>query len=743
MKVRYVGVAIVGLCVSAAAAQIVFVNWESPHVSPMDLTPDGSRLLAVNTADGRLEVFSVTAGGLGAIGSVPVGLDPVSVRARTDGEAWVVNAISDTVSIVDLDAMNVVATIHPGDEPADVVFAGEPQRAFVSVSQLNQVAVYDPLNLAAPPVLIEIEGEDPRGLATDGSSVYTAIFESGNGTTVLGEQVVSTSVNPYPGDPNPPPNSGSDFEPPINPDNPTDPPEVSHIVRKDGPGVWRDVNGADWSSAVTWDLHDHDVAIINAGTLSISYATGLMNANMALAIRPVGAGAGSGQVTVVGTEAVNEVRFEPNLQGTFVQVVGVTISGPGSGAGSVVDLNPHLDYATPTVDQSQRDQSLGDPRGIAWTPDGTTAFISGMGSNNVAVVDAGLIRAGLIEVGQGPTGVRYDAAFDRVYVLNKFEGSISVIDAGSLVEDTRVTFHDSTPDDIRSGRPFLYDTHRTSGLGQASCASCHIDGRMDQVAWDLGDPRGEDKPFNQTCNGGVLPGCEDWHPMKGPMATQTLVGIITTEPLHWRGDREDTSAFNPAFETLLGDDVQLTGPEMDQFTAFIATLTAPPNPFRELDGSLPPAFANGGNPQTGEDLYLTGNLDGVNCVTCHTLPSGTNGDITSANLLQESQSMKVPQLRNMHEKTGFDATSGNNNRGFGYIHDGSTDTLFSFLQFPGFNFAGGAAGNQQRRDVEAFLLCFSTDTHAGVGAQVTLASPGAAAAPVDVGQLIGLAEGGE
>ncbi|MBL8769693.1 MAG: hypothetical protein JNL94_20145, partial [Planctomycetes bacterium] len=34
-----------------------FVNWENPHVHPIDLTPDGATLLAVNTPDNRLELF--------------------------------------------------------------------------------------------------------------------------------------------------------------------------------------------------------------------------------------------------------------------------------------------------------------------------------------------------------------------------------------------------------------------------------------------------------------------------------------------------------------------------------------------------------------------------------------------------------------------------------------------------------------------------------------------------------------
>lgn len=118
---------------SAAFGQGSFVNWESLHVHPIDLTSDGARALIVNTADNRLEVFTVTEVGLSHTASIPVGLDPVSVRARTANEAWVANHVSDSLSIVDLDAGNVVATLYPGDEPADIVFAG-PHRAFVSVS---------------------------------------------------------------------------------------------------------------------------------------------------------------------------------------------------------------------------------------------------------------------------------------------------------------------------------------------------------------------------------------------------------------------------------------------------------------------------------------------------------------------------------------------------------------------------------------------------------------------------------
>ena len=64
---------------------------------------------------------------------------------------------------------------------------------------------------------------------------------------------------------------------------------------------------------------------------------------------------------------------------------------------------------------------------------------------------------------------------------------------------------------------------------------------------------------------------------------------------------------------------------------------------------------------------------------CHTLPTGTNGELTSAGLILDTQSMKIPQLRNLYEKTGFDDGSMQSNRGFGFTHDGAEDALFDFL----------------------------------------------------------------
>src|SRR3954466_6194699 len=111
----------------SSAAPSSFTEFETGQVRPLAMSPDGTHLFAVNTPDDRLEIFSVAVGGLTKVGSVAVGLEPCAAAARTNGEVWVVNHLSDSVSIVDVStpsAARVVRTLLVGDEPRDVVFGG-------------------------------------------------------------------------------------------------------------------------------------------------------------------------------------------------------------------------------------------------------------------------------------------------------------------------------------------------------------------------------------------------------------------------------------------------------------------------------------------------------------------------------------------------------------------------------------------------------------------------------------------
>jgi YVTN family beta-propeller protein len=95
----------------------------------------------MNTPDNNLEIFSVGASGLTKLSSISVGLEPVSVAARSNTEVWVVNHLSDSISIVDVSASpaRVKRTLLVGDEPRDIVFAGSGgSRAFITTARRGQ-----------------------------------------------------------------------------------------------------------------------------------------------------------------------------------------------------------------------------------------------------------------------------------------------------------------------------------------------------------------------------------------------------------------------------------------------------------------------------------------------------------------------------------------------------------------------------------------------------------------------------
>ncbi len=827
--------------ITPRGAQASFVNWETPHVHPLAMTPDGQHLLAVNTPDNRLEVFTIGDDRLPVwIGSIPVGLDPVSVRVRGNDEAWVVNHVSDSISIVSLSSFNVIKTVKTLDEPCDVVFAGDDLDAFVSCSQVNKVQVFDTSDLSLAPTVIPIDGEDPRALVVsqDGSEVYVAVFESGNATTVLNggnlldsidhRVVVNDPIGPY-GGVNPPPNGpGGTFVPPLHPSN-TAPPPVSLIVRKDASGAWLDDNGEDWTDLVSgplaprsnrpvgWDMPDRDVAIIDANAKTVTdHAHGLMNICMSMAMNPA-----TGQLAVIGTDATNEIRYEPILNGVFLRVlVGLFDPASPDTTTSIVDLNPHLDYISSTVPASERAKSIGDPRAIVFNGAGTLAYIAGMGSNNVVLIDTAGNRTPdpqvnpaadvSIPVGEGPTGIVLDETRERLYVLNKFASTISTVSTIGNAELAQTPFYDPSPAAIKVGRKHLYDTHLTSGLGITSCASCHVDARMDRLGWDLGAP---DQPIDtqgladQNLGAGILglapgfgaPQFLPHHTMKGPMSTQTMQDIIGHEPHHWRGDRFGLEEFNAAFTGLLGDDEMLEDAEMQEFEDFLATIHFPPNPYRNLDNTLPTALELEGHYTTGRfsaegqplptgdavrglQLYRTVPLDGFTCVACHTLPTGMGPDMrwvggqfqpfpqgpmgeTHRSLIsqdgQTNRTIKIAQLRNMQEKSGFVTTRLESNAGFGYMHDGSVPAVEQFVGLRAFS----VSSDQDIADLTALMLAFagsdlpegspltmneapggeSQDAHAAVGEQTTVLDSNSIPAPqlALIGNMLALAEAEE
>ena len=783
-----------------------FVNFETPHVHPLDMTPDEQTLVAVNTAEGSLLIFSLGSGQPTLKSMVMVGSDPVSVRARSATEVWVVNRVSGSISVVDVRFPAVTGTFDVCRSPGDVVFPSNGQ-AIVSCTRPNQLVA---LNATTHAVVSStaIVGESPRSLAlsADGGTVYAGIFESGTPTTVLEgdsndpriNNVTQNPLGPWGGE-TPVPNnpsylngtstspSTSPFIPALNPVS-GPPPPVATIVEKSGDGYfsgsvscsqtvfgdpdagaakscqyedpnsltwitcaadggtctlpagggrfqvrygangfysnggwWDDMRG-DWTSIVTgvqstlsnrvagWDLPDHDVAIYNVASGAVKYQTRLMNAVMSVAVNP-----GNSQVYVVGTDATNNIRFQPNLTGKFLHVdLGyfAVSSGNSNFAPSIVDLNPQIDYTQSSTTAANVALAIGDPRGIAWTQNGQYAFVTGMGSNNLIKINANGARVALGSVGQGPTGVIVDNQRGQVYVLNKFDASISTVRSSDLSSVATTAFFDPTPTAITAGRPFLYNTHLGSGNGQIACGSCHIDAKSDRLTWDLGDPS-------------AAPDQRDgfvYHPMKGPMATMTLQNIIGSPSLHHRGDRADLFAFAPAFQQLQGTAEPLDAASMTLFQSFLATVTFPPNPNRDANNAFGQAVSIPGPLNTVRGFGNANNQAGNSfCgISCHQGARGRS-DTHLPNVLHLSQPMDPTSLQGLYERLSLWWNSPNGSTaGTGVLENGTEDSVF--------------ANQGVTDDMIAYMVSFegpidgrpevSGSVHAGVGLEAYLTSTG-------------------
>jgi len=173
--------------------------------------------------------------------------------------------------------------------------------------------------------------------------------------------------------------------------------------------------------------------------------------------------------------------------------------------------------------------------------------------------------------------------------------------------------------------------------------------------------------------------------------------------------------FNGAFDSLLGGSV-LSGADMQAYRAYISTIVFQPNPNQNLDRTMPTSFRNG-SPAAGLVTFTTQAyqpLLGLTCNTCHSLPTGSGLAIVDAEALQESQHFKIPHLRNVYQKANFNHTPGAVSIvGYGFVHDGIDDTLFSFLTRP--VFGTFRTNTTIKNNLEAFVLCFDTGTAPAVG----------------------------
>src|SRR6185295_1854980 len=281
------------------------------------------------------------------------------------------------------------------------------------------------------------------------------------------------------------------------------------IVKWNGSG-WADETGdTKWDPFVTYKLADIDLITIDASAANPSVSSqvrGLATNLGNMVFDPA-----TQRLFVANLEAGNVRRFEPNLRGRF-QASRVSILNAAAGGAptlaSVHDLNAHVDFSNPAGTSAERALSLALPADLARAGDGTL-YVAATSSAKVGFLDSNGAVAGRIPVGQGPTGLALDDVGQKLYVLNRFDQTVSTVDTATKAQVSNVSIgFNPEPPVVRNGRRFLYDAN-FSAHGTVSCASCHPSGHRDGLAWDLGDPTGSLVTVNNFTH----------HPMKGPMMT--------------------------------------------------------------------------------------------------------------------------------------------------------------------------------------------------------------------------------
>jgi YVTN family beta-propeller protein len=335
-------------------------------------------------------------------------------------------------------------------------------------------------------------------------------------------------------------------------------------------------------------------------------------------------------------------------------------------------------WADGRVDQVLLDEPgvcFPDPIGVDITPDGRHALVTSSGSDRVAVVDlpklVGMLEAAdphqrsdvfpnhlgkamefvvaHITTKDCPRGILIMPDGKTAFVASSLDDSLTVIDVPQRKAVERIDL--GGPKEITQIRygERLFHSAKVSFRRQLSCHSCHPDGHVDGLTYDIE----EDGP-----GGGIG---------KDPVDNRTLRGILDTAPFKWSGINPSLSRqCGPRLSVFFTRLAPFTPEQLEALDTYICTIPRPPNRYRPVGAPLTDTQRRG-----RALFYRTKKNDGApipkeqQCSTCHFPPLYTDRnmhDVGTRAPMDSHSKFDAPHLNNIYDSAP-------------YLHDGKAATL--------------------------------------------------------------------
>jgi len=558
------------------------------YASPLEVlvSPDGTRLYVLCQQGEEVRVLDANT--YAVIENIAVGRVPRGFSLSSDGgRLFVTNSWDDTLSVIDTRTLAVIATWPVGAEPSSVVEDRAGTRLFVANRISNDVAVLN----------AQTGVEEKRLLAGRGSS-YLALSPDGS-------RIYATHVYPNPS------------------------PRRTGLQGRIAPES--EITVIDVARAIVVDrLPLHEIA----GAFHIALSS-------------------DGRLGVVAEYHPKNLVTLAHLEhgGAFED----TITVFGTDVGKTVEV---------PLDEMERYASQ--PFGVAIAPDKSRLYVTSGGSEIVTVVDVPRLLHFIhahpapfaqdlsasasyvvtrIPVGHNPRGLTLTHDGRRLFVANRLEDTLSVIDTRTnRVASTIKLAGAETVSALRHGEQTFY-TARYSFQGEIGCANCHIDSTFDGITWNL-EPDG----FGRNI-----------------VDNKMLEGVKGTEPYKWTGTNANIpTECGPRTEKYFWRSENYDDLTLADLTIYIRSLHPRPNRWR-LSGLGPTPTQERGKAifERAVDKFNKVIPEANRCAYCHSGPKGTNQktfDVGTHKPTDNAGLLKSPPLTNIALTAP-------------YLHDGSARTL--------------------------------------------------------------------